>query len=92
VSGALLLLMAGYLFAEGALPLFQAGDLPARVESCTGFVKGRLGCELGNLLEWLVPASMRGVVGGVSGLLMAAMLAFIAWLLVKPLLQRKPPR
>jgi hypothetical protein len=87
VVGALLLLVLAYFFVSDALPLFEAEALAARFDSCDKW-RGRLFCELGNLITWLVPPSMRGVAAGTGGLLMAAVFVFVAWLLVKPVLPR----
>jgi hypothetical protein len=87
VLGALLMLVLAYGFAEAAVPLLQAEEIRYGSRSC-GSGKGWWLCELGNVMASFVPPSMRGVVEGTSGLLVAGLCMYLAWFLVKPMLQR----
>lgn len=87
VLGALLMLALAYGFAEAAMALFEAEEIRYGSRWC-GSRKGWWLCELGNVIASFVPPSMRGIVEGASGLLAAAFFMCLAWLLVKPVLQR----
>ena len=86
VLGAILMLALAYAFVEGAIPQFQAQEIAYGYRSC-GRGKGWWLCELGNLAASFVPPSMRGVAEGASGLLVAGLAMYIAWLLLKPVLR-----
>ena len=85
VLGAIFVLGIAYIFVDGAISLFQADQIVYGYRSCGG--KGRLLCELGNLVASLVPTSIRGVVEAASGLLAAGLSMYIAWLLLKPVVR-----
>ena len=85
VLGAILMLAVAYVFVEGAIPQFQAQEITYGYRWC-GRGKGWWLCELGNLVASFVPPSMRGVAEGASGLLVAGLAMYIAWLLLKPVL------
>jgi hypothetical protein len=86
VSCVLLILGLAYFIVEQALSWLETGEMVYGPKSCSG--KGAWICELGNLLASLVPASMREVVEGTSGLVVAGLLMYVAWLLLKPVFRR----
>jgi hypothetical protein len=87
LAGVLLLLGLAYIFVEHAISWLETDEKVYGPKSCSG--KGAWVCELGNLLSSLVPSSMREVVEGTSGLVVAGLLMYVAWLLLKPVFRRR---
>jgi hypothetical protein len=87
VSGVVLILGLAYFIVEHALSWLETDDMVYRPKSCSG--KGAWVCELGNLLASWVPPSMREVVEGTSGLVVAGLLMYVAWRLLKPVFRRR---
>jgi hypothetical protein len=88
LCGVLLLLGLAYVVVEQAISWLETDEKIYGPKSCRG--KGAWVCELGNLLASFVPPSMREVVEGTSGLVVAGLLMYVAWLLLKPVFRRRP--
>jgi hypothetical protein len=86
VIGALGSVLLSFVFAHASFPFFSAPKvLP---ENCSRQSRGRLICEFGNILMSLLPDSVQGPAEAISGLLLAALFLYVAWLLIRPLLAR----
>jgi hypothetical protein len=88
---AILMLALAYVSVEGALHLLQEEGVVYGYRSC-GRGKGWWLCELGNLIASWVSSSVRGVVEGVSGFIVAGFWLFVAWLLLRPVVRRPTPK
>lgn len=92
VLGATMMVLIAALMAAISIPLFTAEKITFKhcaVERRTG---SRWLCHVGNEVLTMLPTKLQGPAEGVMHLVVAALLLYFSWLLIKPLLGRSRAR
>ena len=85
VLGAVLTISAVLLFGSEGISSLSATNVP--LSSCSsGRFTSRVLCQAGTLLLSLLPGEMRGIVLGVTQLLVAAAFVAATWFLLRPMI------
>jgi hypothetical protein len=85
VLGALLFAFLIFVEVMQAIPLFRVDSVAP--EACKPN-KHMILCELGNLVLGVTPSNWQGPLAGTAYISFAFLLAFVLWLLVRPLIKR----